>query len=62
MQDKFIVSGAKDYTAIVGTSSKVYNDTAKAALVFRGTYTKGDTYSIYLNSDANTIFAVKYAG
>lgn len=61
MQDRFIVSGATNYTAIVGTSSKAYNDTAKAALVFRGTYTKGDTYSIYFD-DANTIFAVKYAG
>ena len=63
MQDKFIVSGsATGYTAMVGTSNKTYNDTAKAVLVFRGTYTKGDTYAIYFNNDANTIFAVKYAG
>ena len=63
MQDKFIVSGnASGYTAMVGTSNKVYNDTAKAALVYRGTYTKGNTYAIYFNNDANTIFAVKYAG
>lgn len=62
MQDKFIVSGVTGYTAMVGTSNKAYNETAKAALLFRGTYTKGETYAIYLNGNANTIFAVKYAG
>lgn len=63
MQDKFIVSnGVTDYTAVIGTSAKAYNASAGGALAFRGTYTKGNVYSMYFNNDANTVYALSYAG
>ena len=65
-QSKFIVSLgneiASDYVVTVGTSKFPYVKTSKAALVPMELYNLGTIYSMVLNNDANTVYAVKYKG
>lgn len=65
-QSKFIVylgnEIASDYVVTVGTSKFPYVKTSKASLVPMELYNLGTKYSMVLNNDANTVYAVKYKG
>jgi len=66
-QEKVIVINPEnktvtDYRIKVGTSYKNYSSDSNSALVFKGTYTKGDLCTMNFNGDESTVYAVKYAG